>query len=115
VSRSDLDRLNFQELSAGTSPPPLGWINSEGFGLHDVKDEQGRDVCLDYFTIAEDGQLSLQRAVMPSMLTKVSVTAVILRHERVGFALVRDSLHNPKGVSGTAKIEAGRWHASGLR
>ena len=67
VFESDLDRLNFQELSAGTS---LGRINGEGIGLLDVRDEQGRDVRLDYFTIADDGQLTLHRAVMPSMLTK---------------------------------------------
>jgi succinylglutamate desuccinylase len=66
IFEPDLDRLNFQELPAGTA---LGRINGEGLELLDVRDEQGRDVHHDYFAIT-DGQLYLQRAVMPSMLTK---------------------------------------------
>jgi succinylglutamate desuccinylase len=66
VFNPDLDRLNFQELPKGTQ---LGSINGDGLSLLDVRDEAGRDVNGDYFTI-EDGQLCLQRPVMPSMLTK---------------------------------------------
>jgi len=62
----DLDRLNFQELPAGTS---LGYVEPEhGIGL-DVRDENGRDVTAKYFML-EKGELRLQLAVMPSMLTK---------------------------------------------
>jgi hypothetical protein len=66
VFKRDLDRLNFQELPAGTA---LGQINSNRLDLLDVRDEQGRDVQRDYFGF-NDGQLLLQRSVMPSMLTK---------------------------------------------
>jgi succinylglutamate desuccinylase len=66
VFKPDLDRLNFQELPAGTV---LGHINGSGLDLLDVRDEQGRDVQRDYFRL-DDGRLLLQRSVMPSMLTK---------------------------------------------
>ncbi|MEJ2395890.1 MAG: M14 family metallopeptidase [Candidatus Thiodiazotropha sp.] len=66
VFEPDLDRLNFQELPAGTS---FGRINGQGLGLLDVRDERGGDVRDDYFGLIE-GQLCLQRSVMPSMLTK---------------------------------------------
>lgn len=66
VFEPDLDRLNFQELPAGT---PFGRINGVGLHLLDVRNEKGRDVVTDYFTINED-QLCLHRPVMPSMLTK---------------------------------------------
>ena len=67
IFESDLDRMNFQELPAGT---PLGRINgSAPVFLLDVRDEQGREVASDYFTF-KDGLLCLRRPVMPSMLTK---------------------------------------------
>jgi len=62
----DLDRLNFRELPAGTS---FGYVEPEqGIGL-EVRDENGRDVTANYFTL-DQGELRLQTAVMPSMLTK---------------------------------------------
>ncbi|MCU7809667.1 MAG: succinylglutamate desuccinylase/aspartoacylase family protein [Candidatus Thiodiazotropha sp. (ex Notomyrtea botanica)] len=67
IFEPDLDRMNFQELPPGT---PLGRIN--GAVLHellDVRDEEGREVISDYFSL-KDGQLCLSRPVMPSMLTK---------------------------------------------
>ncbi len=63
----DLDRMNFQELPAGT---PLGRVNGVDLShLLDVRDEQGRDVSQDYLQI-EEGLITLNRTVMPSMLTK---------------------------------------------
>ncbi|MES9865689.1 MAG: hypothetical protein ABW157_10150 [Candidatus Thiodiazotropha sp. LLP2] len=47
----------------------LGWINGRGLEALDVRDENGSDVGCDYFHI-EEGQLCLNRMVMPSMLTK---------------------------------------------
>ncbi|MET0071077.1 MAG: M14 family metallopeptidase [Candidatus Thiodiazotropha sp.] len=61
-----IDHLNFRELPSGTL---FGWLNGAGLDALDVRDEQGREVSDDYFTI-EDGQLCLHRSVMPSMLTK---------------------------------------------
>jgi hypothetical protein len=66
VLEPDLDRLNFQELAPGT---PIGRINGGGPGVLDVRDEKGRDVRRDYFALEGD-QLTLKRAVMPSMLTR---------------------------------------------
>jgi hypothetical protein len=66
VFEPDLDRLNFQELPAGTE---LGRIDGQGLELLEVRDERGRDVLADYFTL-NDGRLCLLRSVMPSMLTK---------------------------------------------
>ncbi len=66
VLEPDLDRLNFQELSAGAD---FGRINGSGLEVLEVRDEKGRDVLQDYFTLRQ-GRLCLQRSVMPSMLTK---------------------------------------------
>jgi hypothetical protein len=62
----DLDHMNFRELPAGT---PFGWVNGCGLEVLDVRDETGAEVGSDYFQI-EEGQLCLNRSVMPSMLTK---------------------------------------------
>jgi succinylglutamate desuccinylase len=62
----DIDHFNFRELPAGTI---FGRFNGAGLDALDVRDEKGREVADDYFTI-EDGQLCLHRSVMPSMLTK---------------------------------------------
>jgi succinylglutamate desuccinylase len=66
VLESDLDRLNFQELAPGTH---FGQINGRGLEMLEVRDERGRDVVHDYFSLNE-GRLCLHRSVMPSMLTK---------------------------------------------
>ena len=66
VLEPDLDRLNFQELAPGT---PFGRVNGSGLDLLDVRDEQGRDVNRDYFSLDGD-LLTLKRPVMPSMLTR---------------------------------------------
>ncbi|MET0044298.1 MAG: M14 family metallopeptidase [Candidatus Thiodiazotropha sp. 6PLUC3] len=62
----DLDHMNFRELPVGTF---LGWVNGRGLEALEVRDESGSDVGCDYFHI-EEGQLCLNRMVMPSMLTK---------------------------------------------
>jgi succinylglutamate desuccinylase len=82
----DLDRLNFQELPVGTQ---LGRINGEGLQLLDVRDEAGRVVNRDYFAIS-DGQLCLQRSVMPSMLTK---DIDVIRQDCLCYLMERYSTH----------------------
>ncbi len=62
----DLDQLNFQEISAGTS---FGDVCSERVNHIEVWSEVGEDVG-DRFFMVEDGQLRTKRAVMPSMLTR---------------------------------------------
>ena len=62
--RTDLDRLNFRELPAGTS---FAMVKDGVFPLQ-AWNEQGDDVASNYFTI-KDGELCLRQSVMPSMLT----------------------------------------------
>jgi hypothetical protein len=62
----DIDHLNFRELPVGTQ---FCRFNGAGLDALDVRDEKGREVADDYFTV-EDGLLCLNRSVMPSMLTK---------------------------------------------
>ncbi|MCU7918009.1 MAG: succinylglutamate desuccinylase/aspartoacylase family protein [Candidatus Thiodiazotropha sp. (ex Epidulcina cf. delphinae)] len=66
VLAPDIDHMNFRELPAGT---PIGWTNGSNLDLLDVRDEKGEEVGRDYFVIEQD-RLCLNRAVMPSMLTK---------------------------------------------
>jgi hypothetical protein len=61
----DLDSLNFRELPAGTC---IGRLNSDKSGVLQAWNEQGVDVCNNYFEVV-DGDIRLKRAVMPSMLT----------------------------------------------
>ncbi len=61
----DIDRLNFNELPAGTR---LGAVSGAALPLA-VRDEAGMDVGADYFAV-EDGELRTRRPVMPSMLTR---------------------------------------------
>ncbi len=88
VFEPDLDRLNFQELPAGTS---LGRIGDGGLSLLDVRDEAGRDVQLDYFGLHE-GQLLLQRAVMLSMLTR---DIEVIRQDCLCYLMERYDHHLP--------------------
>ena len=62
----DLDRLNFQEIPAGTS---FGEVCSGRVDHFEVWSEAGEDVG-DHFFSVESGQLRTMRAVMPSMLTR---------------------------------------------
>jgi succinylglutamate desuccinylase len=86
VFEPDLDRLNFQELPAGT---PLGRIDGPGLSLLDVRDEAGRDVRGDYLTLSE-GQLCLRRSMMPSMLTR---DIDVIRQDCLCYLMERYSLH----------------------
>jgi succinylglutamate desuccinylase len=69
VLEPDLDRLNFQELAPGTPIGRIGQLNGSDVGILEVRDERGRDVSRDYFVL-DGNQLTLKRAVMPSMLTR---------------------------------------------
>jgi len=60
-----LDHLNFQELQAGTV---FGHLASNATQPLLAYDEAGNEIGERYFNV-EDGELRLQRAVMPSMLT----------------------------------------------
>ena len=93
VFEPDLDRLNFQELPAGTT---LGRINGGGLGLLDVRDEAGREVNLDYFGLNGD-QLCLRRPVMPSMLTR---DIEIIRQDCLCYLMERYKLR----ASGTGRV-----------
>jgi len=88
VFEPDLDRLNFQELPAGTS---IGRIGDGGLNLLDVRDEKGRDVHRDYFGLRE-GQLLLQRPVMPSMLTR---DLEVIRQDCLCYLMERYDRHLP--------------------
>ena len=83
---SDLDHMNFRELPEGTA---FGSVNgSRSIGLK-VNDEAGRDVTERYFTI-EDGQLCLQRSVMPSMLT---INEDVIRQDCLCYLMERYDSH----------------------
>jgi len=62
---ADVDRLNFTALSVGE---PLARINPDKDIFLQAIDEQGRDVAQRYFNY-ENGEISTQIPVMPSMLT----------------------------------------------
>lgn len=61
----DIDRLNFNELPAGTA---FGQVRETGIAPFDVRDEQGREVSQGYFEIT-DRWIQTRVPVMPSMLT----------------------------------------------
>jgi len=86
VFEPDLDRMNFQEIPAGT---PFGHLNGAGMAALEVRDERGRDVVDEYFTISE-GQLLLRRPVMPSMLTK---DISVIRQDCLCYLMERYSDH----------------------
>jgi succinylglutamate desuccinylase len=82
----DLDHLNFRELPEGTA---FGLLNgNRSVGL-DVRDEMGCDVAERFFTI-DDGQLCLQRPVMPSMLT---IDEEVIRQDCLCYLMERYDSH----------------------
>lgn len=82
----DLDHMNFRELPGGTL---FGSVNGMASVELDVRDEAGVDVTERYFSI-EDGQLCLQRAVMPSMLT---VDENVIRQDCLCYLMERYDSH----------------------
>ncbi|MEN8177099.1 MAG: M14 family metallopeptidase [Pseudomonadota bacterium] len=86
VFSPDLDHMNFQELPGGTL---IGAVNgSASIGL-DARDEAGADVTDRYFML-EDGQLCLQRPVMPSMLT---IDEDVIRQDCLCYLMERYDSH----------------------
>jgi len=61
----DIDRLNFNEIPAGTA---FGKVNTGKNMVFDILDEQGRDASARFFEI-HDGWILTRRQLMPSMLT----------------------------------------------
>lgn len=79
----DIDHLNFTDLAAGTV---LGNIANGSSELPlRAMDEAGRDVAEVYFAIRE-GQLVLQKSIMPSMLT---LNERIIRQDCLGYLMER--------------------------
>jgi succinylglutamate desuccinylase len=62
---TDLDRMNFRELPAGTA---LATVRPGSPLLIEARSETGEDVTTEYFAIHQD-RLVLRRPMMPSMLT----------------------------------------------
>lgn len=85
----EIERLNFCELPRGTS---LGRVRPASGIRLEVRDDLGRDVGERYFRI-EDGELRLQRPVMPSMLTR---NEVIIRQDCLCYLMERYREHLPE-------------------
>jgi hypothetical protein len=83
-----IDRFNFRELPAGT---PIARVAAGlGIGLQ-VLDEQGREVGERFFHV-EDGELRLDRNLMPSMLTR---DLEVIRQDCLGYLMERYNDHLP--------------------
>jgi hypothetical protein len=85
VLRDDLERLNFQELDAGTV---LGWAKSQTTWPLGVTDRSGRNVTSDFLE-HQKGCIRLRRSVIPAMLT-CSQNAI--RHDCLGYLMERQPL-----------------------
>ncbi len=79
---TDLDRLNFRELPAGTV---MGWVRHGDNGRLEAWDEEGNDVGARYFTV-QDGQITTAVPVMPSMLT---LDERVIRQDCLGYLMER--------------------------
>ncbi len=80
---SDLDRLNFRELPAGSVIARV--LKDDDRLPLVVSDEQGRDVSATYLQVV-DGELRLRRPVMPSMFT---LDLEIIRQDCLGYLMER--------------------------
>lgn len=87
---SDIDRLNFNELPAGTV---FGWSRHESLPVR-AWSEQGLEVSERYFEVAE-GELRTRVPVMPSMLTR---KAEVIRADCLCYLMER--LDTPAGEGG---------------
>ncbi len=79
---TDLDRLNFRELPAGTL---MGWVKHDDNGRLEAWDEEGNDVGSRYFSV-QDGQITTAVPVMPSMLT---LDERVIRQDCLGYVMER--------------------------
>lgn len=79
---SDLDRLNFRELPAGTV---LGWVRDGCSGRLEAWNEAGQEVGSRYFAV-DDGEIRTSLPVMPSMLT---LDARVIRQDCLGYFMER--------------------------
>ncbi len=91
---SDLDRLNFRELPAGTV---LGWVRPTGNGSLEAWDEQGKELGNRYFSI-EEGQIVTSLPIMPSMLT---LDERVIRQDCLGYVMERYPLPHQKNSTTT--------------
>lgn len=86
------DHLNFVELEAGTL---MGWAHPKSGARLVVSDEAGRDVGERFF-VYKDGEIRTRVPMMPSMLT---LDALIIRQDCVGYLMERLRLPSPSGVA----------------
>jgi len=82
VFASDLDSLNFSELSIGTV---IAKIRPGSRAMLRAIDENGEDVSAEYFAVVND-EIVLTEAVMPSMLT---LDAKIIRQDCLCYLMQR--------------------------
>ena len=86
---ADMDRLNFQELEAGTV---LGHVNCGKSPCLQAINEEGNDVARQYFT-TEKGILRFAVPLMPSMIT---LDKDIIRSDCLCYLMERLDYHNLK-------------------
>ena len=79
---TDLDRLNFRELPAGTT---LAWVKDDDWLRLEAWDEQGEEVAGRYFKLA-DGEIRTRRPFMPSMFT---LDERVIRQDCLGYVMER--------------------------
>jgi len=84
-----LERLNFRELPAGTA---IGQCRNGARQVLDVRDEWGRDMTDQYFTV-DGGEVRLRVPVMPSMLTS---DELVIRQDCLCYLMERYDHHVPK-------------------
>lgn len=82
---SELDHLNFRELSAGAQ---LGWVDGTSAPRLEAWDETGKDVSERFFVI-DAGRLCVRRSVMPSMFT---LDERVIRQDCLGYLMERYEL-----------------------
>ncbi len=85
----DLDRLNFQELPAGTL---IGTVEGEEAVWLEVRDEGGQEVTGHYLEVA-DGEIRLRAAATPSMITR---DARVIRQDCLCYLMERHNDYIPR-------------------
>ena len=84
---SDLDRLNFQELNAGTC---IAYVKQSSASCLHVVNEQGDDVTDKYF-YRDNDELRFLVPIMPSMLT---LDEMVIRQDCLCYLMERMDYHN---------------------